>query len=147
MMADLGREFLDVWHRIVAQRDVAALADVLSDDVSIGAPPYWNRIEGHAPVHHLLGLILQTIDDFTYHREWCDGPELALEFTGHVGELELQGIDLITLDPGGGAAQAAGTPKIRRLDVLIRPVESVIALREIIRPKMVAFLAGQSTES
>ena len=81
-----GDPFLDDWHRFVAQRDLEALGGLLAEEVTIGAPPYWQKFQGHAVVHHLLGLILHTIEDFTYHREWRDGNELALEFTGQVGE-------------------------------------------------------------
>ena len=124
--------FLDEWHRIVAQRDLDALRGVLAEEVSLGAPPYWNRLRGRDLVHHLLGLIVVTIEGFSYHREWQDGRELALEFTGRVGGLDLQGIDLISLDE---------RQRIRRLDVMIRPINAVIALRESIAPRMAAYLA------
>jgi len=132
-MDDVDR-FLTGWHRTVAERDLDALRALLSEDVSLGAPPYWARIEGRALVHHLLGLILHTIEDFTYHREWRNGSELALEFMGHVGAVELQGIDLISL--GDSAV-------IRKLDVLIRPANGVEALTAVIAPQMMAFVTGR----
>jgi hypothetical protein len=128
-------DFLSEWHRIVAERDRDALRAVLAEDVSIGAPPYWNRIQGRDVVHHLLGIIIDTIEGFTYHREWQRGNELALEFTGRVGELELQGIDLITLDDWFA---------IGKLDVLMRPLDAILALREIVAPQMTAFLARRN---
>ena len=127
-----ARSFLVEWHRIVSEKDLASLDGALADEIELGAPPYWGRLKGRRLVHHLLGLIVHTIDDFTYHRQWVAGAELALEFRGHVGDCELQGIDLISLDPSG---------KIFRLDVLMRPVNAVIALREIIAPQMAEFLA------
>ena len=130
-MAGAGDAFLEEWHRIVAEKDLAGLGRALAEDVTIGAPPYWNRLEGHALVHHLLGLILDTIEDFTYRREWVSGRELALEFEGHVGEHRLQGIDLITLDENGA---------IRNLDVCMRPINAVLALREAVAPQMAAYL-------
>jgi hypothetical protein len=123
------------WHRIVAQRDVVALGDVLADDISLGAPPYWQKLRGRDLVQHLLGLIIDTIEGFTYRREWSAGDELALEFTGRVGGLELQGIDLISLDRSG---------KIKNLDVLMRPVNAVVSLREVIAPQMAAFIAKRN---
>jgi hypothetical protein len=129
--------FLTEWHRVVAERDLAALPRLLAPDVTLGAPPYWQRLEGERTVGHLLGLILQTIDGFTYHREWVQGAELALEFSGHVEQLELQGIDLITLDASG---------RVRNLDVLMRPVNAVLALRDRIAPQMVRFLSGAAVE-
>jgi hypothetical protein len=127
--------FLPEWHRIVAERDVAALGAVLAADVTLGAPPYWNKLAGRELVQHLLGLIVHTIEDFSYHREWVQGRELALEFRGHVGDVELQGIDLITLNEEG---------RIQNLDVLMRPVNGVVALRDRIAPRMAEYLARRS---
>lgn len=132
-MASGNERFLGEWHRAVEARDLEAVGRLLADDISLGAPPYWQRFDGHRVVHHLLGLILKTIPDFHYRREWREGRELALEFFGHVGELELQGIDLITLDEEG---------RVGSLDVLMRPANGVEALREIIQPEMGAFLAS-----
>jgi hypothetical protein len=126
--------FLDEWHRIVRERDVAGLARVLAPEVEVGAPPYWEPLSGAALVRHLLGLILETIEGFSYQREWSRGAELALEFRGRVGALELQGTDLISLDASG---------RIRRLDVLMRPLNSVSALRDAIAPRMLAYLSGR----
>lgn len=86
-------------------------------------------------MHHLLGIIIRTIEGFTYHREWQHGNELALEFTGRVGELDLQGIDLITLDD---------RLAIARLDVLMRPLRAIEALQEVVAPQMTAFFARRS---
>jgi hypothetical protein len=133
-MRDEVARFLAEWHRIVSERDLGALGGVLAEDVSLGAPPYWSRIAGRDTVQHLLGLIVGTIEDFTYHREWANGGELALEFTGRVGDLDLQGIDLISLD---------ASQRVRRLDVMIRPVNAVLALRESVAPRMAAFLAAR----
>ena len=124
-------DFLEEWHRVVAARDLEALGALLAEDVAIGAPPYWEKLRGHALVLHLLGLILATIEGFTYQREWRDGDELALEFTGRVGDLDVQGIDLISLDAAG---------RVRNLDVLMRPINTILALRDIIRPQMTEFL-------
>jgi hypothetical protein len=90
-------------------------------------------------VHHLLGLIIQTIEDFTYHREWHDDAggrgEIALEFHGHVGDFDLQGIDLISLNDRG---------EIQNLDVAIRPMNALGALRDVIAPQMAEYLKNLS---
>lgn len=134
-MAADSAAFLERWHRVVAARDLAGLRELIADGASLGAPPYWDRFEGIDLVHHLLGLILHTIEDFRYHREWVNGAELALEFTGHVDGLELQGIDLITLDEEG---------KLVGLDVMIRPVNAVTALIARVAPRMTEYLAARS---
>ena len=119
--------FLARWHRIVAEKDLTGLGDLLADDAALGAPPYWGRLEGKPIVLKLLGIILETIEGFTYHRQWVNGRELALEFRGTVDGLELQGIDLITLDDAGRLAQ---------LDVMIRPINTLLALRDRVAARM-----------
>jgi hypothetical protein len=131
---EIDSEFLSRWHRIVADKDLGALREILSPAIKLGAPPYWGDLEGRDLVTHLLGIIVTTIEDFTYHREWVDGRELALEFRGRVGKLELQGIDLITLDEAGHVA---------RLDVVIRPMNALEALREVVATKMADYLASE----
>ena len=135
MAADLEL-FLDRWHRIVAEQDVDSLGDVLCDDVTLGSPPYWPRLEGSEVVRHLLGIVIRTIENFTYQREWRKGSELALEFTGHVGEIELQGVDLISLDESG---------RVRNLDVVMRPLNAISALQKVIAPQMASFLQGRQS--
>jgi hypothetical protein len=134
-MASLNADFLATWHAVVKERDLAGLEKLLAPDVTMGAPPYWDKLTGRPLVHHLLGLIIHTIEDFTYHREWHDdsrgNAEMALEFHGHVGELELQGIDLISLNERG---------EIRNLDVVIRPMNALGALRDVIAPQMAEYL-------
>jgi hypothetical protein len=126
--------FLAEWHRIVLTKDCAAIGTLLAEDVILGAPPYWSPLQGRQLVEHLLGLILESIAAFTYHREWVSGRDLALEFTGRVGNKHLQGIDLITLDDAG---------QVARLDVLMRPLNAIEALRDTVAPRMQEFLAGR----
>lgn len=134
-MASVNDAFVAKWHRLVEGRDLIALEKILAEDVSMGAPPYWDKLNGRPIVLHLLGLIIQTIEDFTYHREWHDDSrgegEIALEFHGHVGELDLQGIDLITVNDRG---------ELQNLDVMIRPMNALAALKDVIAPQMLEFL-------
>jgi len=134
-MQDTPERFLTEWHRMVADRDLDALFDLLAPDVSLGVPPYWGRLEGREIAHHLLGLIVHTIDGFTYHREWQKGEQIALEFKGEVDGRELQGIDLITLND---------RCVVQDLDVLMRPLNAIEALRDVITPQMAAFLAERA---
>ena len=126
--------FLAAWHVTVAQKDRQRIADALADDVTIGSPPYWKKLEGKEIVAHLLGIVVNTIEGFTYHREWINGRELALEFRGKIDDFELQGIDLITLDDQN---------RIRDLDVLIRPLRAATALKDKVGVEMARFLREQ----
>jgi hypothetical protein len=140
-MTSKNQEFLDRWHHIVSTKDLGGLESILAEDVSIGAPPYWDNLEGRPLVNRLIQLIMTTIDDFTYHREWHDDSkatgEIALEFKGHVGGLDLQGIDLISLNDRG---------EPQHLDVMIRPINALEALRDKVGPKMMEFLSEPTTD-
>ena len=57
-MSQQADDWLARWHRIVSERDMKALREVLAEDVTMGAPPYWNKLQGRDVVHHLLGLIV-----------------------------------------------------------------------------------------
>jgi hypothetical protein len=128
-------DFLAKWHPVVEKRDLVGLQKLLATDITMGAPPYWDKLSGRPLVHHLLGLIIHTIEDFTYHREWHDDSrgqgEIALEFRGHIGELDIQGIDLISLNEHA---------EIQNLDVMIRPINALAALRDVIAPQMAEYL-------
>lgn len=137
-MAADTEAFLERWHQIVANRDLEGLREMLAEDVTLGAPPYWNKLDDRETVLHLLGLIVRTIQGFTYHREWVRGNELALEFRGSVDGLSLQGIDLITLDEDG---------RVRDLEVPMRPLNAVTALRERIAPQMMEYLRRRAEAS
>ncbi len=123
--------FLERWHRVVAAKDCEAIVSLLAPNATMGAPPYFQKLEGRDLIAQLLGIILRTIEDFTYNRQWRDGRELALEFTGRVDDLGLQGIDLITLDDQG---------RLANLDVLIRPLNALTALRDRVAPQMAEYL-------
>ncbi|MEO2137453.1 MAG: nuclear transport factor 2 family protein, partial [bacterium] len=58
-----------------------------------------------------------------------------LEFEGHVGDCALQGIDLITLGEDG---------LITRLDVMIRPENALVLLRERVGPRMLEFFEAKA---
>ena len=47
--------FLTEWHRIVAEKDLAA---TLAPDVTLGAAPCWAKSTGRELVAHLLGLVV-----------------------------------------------------------------------------------------
>jgi hypothetical protein len=134
-MTSVNADFLAKWHPVVNERDLVGLEKLLAGDVTMGAPPYWDKLNGRPLVHHLLGLIIHAIEDFTYHREWhddsCENGEIALEFRGHIGELDIQGIDLISLNERG---------EIQNLDVMIRPINALAALRDVIAPQMADYL-------
>jgi hypothetical protein len=67
---------------------------------------------------------MQGFEDFTYTKEWVDGQDIILEFTACIGDKKLKGIDRITVNEAG---------EIAHIEVLIRPLNGLIALAEHVR--------------
>jgi len=117
----------DAWRRFIAGRDPALLESLLADEVVFSAPTYWKPRTGKVTVMIVLMAVTEVLEDFTYHREWIDERDWALEFSARVGDLDLKGIDLVSLDGAG---------KISGLEVLIRPPNAVAALRAAMEQKL-----------
>ena len=107
------------WHRIIAEGDMAALHHLLAENVTFHSPFAWTPKQGRALTGGILATVSEVFEDFTYHRQWVDGPEWALEFSARVNGLELKGLDLVSLDEEG---------LIVRFEVLVRPANALAEL-------------------
>lgn len=110
---------LALWHDIVASKDTTRLGNLLADDILFYSPVFWQPKQGKMAAFIILSTVIEVFEDFTYHREWLMGDEWALEFSARIGDKQLKGLDLITLDESG---------KIVRFEVLIRPLNGLQAL-------------------
>lgn len=111
---------LSTWHKFVTDRDITHLDDLLADDVTFRSPADWKPRNGKPITMLILSTAMETFEDFEYHRQWINETDWALEFTAHIGDLALKGVDLITLR----------NDKITDLEVVIRPPNAVDALRK-----------------
>lgn len=125
---ETARTFLKAWHSVVSSRDFAQLPDLLAEDAELRAPLYWKPRQGRETVARLIAGVGVSFGPLTYEREWISGGELALEFRTTIDDLEIKGIDLITLDETG---------RIKTIEVMLRPPNALAALRA----KMEALLA------
>ncbi|GAA5316683.1 MAG: nuclear transport factor 2 family protein [Candidatus Pelagadaptatus aseana] len=119
--------FLEQWHKVVFERDMETLSELLADDVEFHSPTLWKPKQGKEIAHYILQMIIQIFEDFEYHREFQDGDSVALEFSAKVEGNNLKGIDLIRLNDEG---------KIVHFEVLIRPLNTL----QLIFEKMTAEL-------
>ncbi|WP_421863209.1 hypothetical protein [Parvibaculum sp.] len=67
---------------------------------------------------------MQGFEDFTYTKEWVDGREIILEFEARIGDTRLKGIDRFTVNDTG---------QMTHIEVLIRPLNGLIALAEHVK--------------
>jgi hypothetical protein len=47
-MTAIKTEFLARWHQLVENKDLVALEKILAEDVTMGAPPYWDKLQGRS---------------------------------------------------------------------------------------------------
>ena len=112
---------LQTWHRMVAERKMALLDELLAEDVVFYSPVAFNPYAGKAVVSFILQNVIQVFENFTYHRELFteDGQNVVLEFSANVGETKLKGIDMIRFNDQG---------RIVEFEVMIRPKRGLEAL-------------------
>lgn len=107
-------------HAALINKDVDALRACLADDVVFRPPTYWKDWEGPETTLAILGHVMELFEDFHYKRIWNDHPDYALEFKTRIGDLDAEGVDLITLNEDG---------KVAEFTVVMRPIKTVEALR------------------
>ncbi len=116
-------------------RDIDALLDSLAPEVVLHSPVTFAPYAGKKTVGELLRLVSEAFDGWRCIEE-VHGPDGVIGFVFHtrVGGRELEGLDLLRLDPDG---------LITDLTVMIRPLSGLIALAQAIGPKVDA--AGLTT--
>jgi hypothetical protein len=107
------------WHRIVFERDLQGLKDILAEEITFFSPVRWKPFEGRPAAHAILSTVMEVFQDFAYHRQFVDGQNWALEFSARVDDLSLKGIDLIQFNDQG---------QIQTFEVFIRPVNALQAV-------------------
>lgn len=118
---DKFRAGIAQWHAFFQTQDDAIFADLVADDVIFRSPFLWKPKHGKNTLRIVLSAAAQVFEDFAYHRELTDGSSVVLEFSAHVGAIELKGIDLIRFNADG---------KIIEFEVMVRPFKGLQALAE-----------------
>ncbi|WP_425585394.1 nuclear transport factor 2 family protein [Streptomyces lunalinharesii] len=133
----------------VEDRDLAALEELLTEDVRLYSPVKFRPFEGRPAVVGLLRVLLRTFEDFRYVGEFAgaaetsaDGtatPSSVLIFRATVNGREIHGMDLLHhAEEGAGAGDGAGGGRIKEINVMVRPQSAVQALGEAVLAGLVA---------
>lgn len=123
-MADAARIFLNNWYAFIEHHNPEALDALVAEDAIISSPAFYKPKKSKPYVLAILRAVLAGFEDFTYTKEWVDGREIILEFNSRIGETKLKGIDRITVNDKG---------QIAHIEVLIRPLNGLIALAEHVK--------------
>jgi hypothetical protein len=120
---------LATWHRLLKNRDVAGLKDLLADDAVFHSPVVHTPQEGKAKVTMYLAGAFHVLskDSFRYVREIVNGREALLEFMVEIDGITVNGVDLIRWNEDG---------RIVDFKVMLRPLKAI----NLVHQKMGALL-------
>lgn len=111
------------WHRVVRERDLAALDALLADDVVFHSPVVHTPQRGKAITKLYLAGAMQVLGHggFRYERQIVGERDALLEFVTEIDGLVVNGVDLIRWDDAG---------RIVDFKVMVRPLKAVNALHQ-----------------
>jgi hypothetical protein len=111
----------------VERGDMDAAVALLTDDVEFHSPVVHSPYRGRDAVAPILHAVATVFEDFRYVEEVVGGEDHVLVFRAHVGDRELEGIDLLHHDASGA---------VDRLTVMIRPLSALQAVATAMREKL-----------
>ncbi len=119
-------ETLRTWHRVVNEKDIAALDGLLADDVVFHSPVVHSPQEGKALAKLYLSAAAMVLanDSFTYVREVIGESDAMLEFTVEVQGIHVNGVDMIRWNADG---------QIVDFKVMVRPLKAINLLHGLMR--------------
>jgi hypothetical protein len=123
---------IDEWHRLVRERDAAALKALIDAEAVFHSPVVHTPQRGRALVAGYLGAALQVFGapEFRYLREIRGESEAMLEFETLIHGVQVNGVDIIRWNEAG---------RIVDFKVMIRPLKAINAVHQ----RMAALLAAQ----
>lgn len=116
-----NRALLEKWHKVVFEKDLKSLDEIISDRITLYSPVVFKPKSTKDEAMFVLSNVIEVLKEFRYHREFIDGKNWALEFSAVVNGKSVKGIDLIEFNDEG---------QIVNFEVLIRPLSGLIALGE-----------------
>lgn len=134
-MDEKNKQLLEKWHKIVFEKDMNLLKELISDKIIFYSPVVFKPKQTKEEAIFVLSNVIEVLQNFRYHREFIDGNDWALEFSAEVAGKSVKGIDLIHFDENG---------QIVNFEVLIRPLSGLIALGEDMNRRFAA--AGFETK-
>ncbi len=124
---------IDVWHRLVAEGDLAGLDALLAEDAVFYSPVVYTPQRGKPLVKAYLtgAFLLFSGSDFHYVREIRGANDAMLEFEAQIEGIVINGVDIIHWNDQG---------QITEFKVMIRPLKAI----QLVHQKMAALLDAMS---
>ena len=135
MAPDSSLPALAAWHRVVAERDLAAFeaffAAHVADEAVFISPALHKPQVGKALMRMYLGGAVKVLgnEHFRYVGEWHAATSAVLEFETRIGDLAINGVDIIEWNQAG---------QVVRFKVMVRPYRGLEALMAAMRGLLTA---------
>ncbi len=125
---------LNSFRKAVEARSLEDMMAPFAEDAVLHSPITFKPFEGRAAIRGLLSILLEIFDEFSYtdQLEGEDGTR-GLVFRARVGDLAVEGIDIIRFDADG---------VIRDFTVMVRPRSAAEALLAEVGSRLAAAQNG-----
>jgi SnoaL-like domain len=122
---------LELWHRFAAQRDIAALDELLADEATFFSPVVHTPQRGKANTQKYLSAAIQVFynETFRYVRELKSERDAVLEFEVILDGIAVNGVDMLRWNESG---------QVTEFKVMLRPLKAI----NLVHQKMGALLAA-----
>ena len=136
----MGKPAIDGWHQLILERDVAALDDILAEDVVFHSPVVHTPQRGKQLTKMYLSAAIMVLgnSNFEYVREVVGDSDAVLEFTSEVNGVHVNGVDMIRWNADG---------QIDDFKVMIRPFKAVNLLHGLMKQMLGSQGPGASAAS
>jgi hypothetical protein len=109
----------DRFRRAAEAKDFEAGGDLFSEEVVFRSPFVHTPYEGRGALLFLLSNVAEVFEDFRYLQQVETGDTAVLMFEARVGDMELQGVDILEYGEGD---------LIEAMTVMVRPMSGLQAL-------------------
>lgn len=129
-------EVIEKWHKVVADKNIALLDEILADDACMHSPVVHTVQKGKAITKMYLTGAALTIgnDSFKYVREVYDDGFAMLEFETEMDGIIVNGVDMITWNEDN---------LITDFKVMIRPLKAVNMVHKMMGAALESFKSAK----
>ncbi|KGE04068.1 nuclear transport factor 2 family protein [Pseudohaliea rubra] len=118
-------QVISTWHDILEARDPSRLGQLLAEDCVFHSPVvHTPQVGRERTALYLAGAMHVFNDSFRYLKEVVAAPHAVLEFSCMLDGIEINGVDIITVNREG---------LISEFKVMVRPLKAVNLLHERMR--------------
>jgi hypothetical protein len=118
-LSPAAQKSLAKWLIMLKTKDFSDLPLIVAADAVFHSPVGLRPYPGRDLVCLLLRTAAGVFEDFKYHRKLLDDDNAVLEFSAHIGDVQLKAVHIIRFNAAGEFAD---------IEKMVRPVEAAKAL-------------------